>query len=153
MALIKVLTPKGKYKPRIIESIKRINRLTGTPETAYKFDSSKFKGIDIYKYSQVPYVYKPANGVKYFVKNHLPTLRFHNPEILFSVKELSVSSENELSRLPLKVKVHGVDPANDFTINCHDKNLNQIFEELLKTTDAKPLAAEEIFKLPLKPKN
>lgn len=86
-----------------------------------------------------------------FGKITYPLLRYHNPDIQFTVNNITVESESELSKLPLKLKVHGTDQSNSFEINCTDKPPSKILSELIEITKARKLTEEELPKLPLRP--
>ncbi len=145
------ITSKNKYNKKIENAIKKINKLTANPETSFKFDAERFKEIELFVYGQRPITYKPAWGLKLFWKDNLPTLRYHNPDIQFTVNNITVESESELSKLPLKLKVHGTDQSNSFEINCTDKPPSKILSELIEITKARKLTEEELPKLPLRP--
>ncbi|KAG5417985.1 MRP49 [Candida metapsilosis] len=151
MSMQMLITSKNKYNPNLLKQIKRINNLRGKPENSYKFDASKYKELELFVYQQRPFVYKPANGIRYFWKESLPTLRYHNPDVQFTVTNVTVENEEDLPKLPLKLQIHGQSEENNSVIDCASKPPHQIFSELIKVTNARKLAEEEIPKLPLKP--
>ncbi|KAI5949613.1 MRP49 [Candida jiufengensis] len=151
MSMQMIITPKQKYNPNVLKQIKKVNRLRGTSKNSYKFDQSKYKEFELFIYHQRPFLYKPANGIRNFWKESLPTLRYHNPEIQFTINNITVENEEDLTKLPLNLKIHGTSKENDSVIDCISKPPHQIFSELIKLTNARQMNDEEIPKLPLKP--
>ncbi|KAI5960744.1 MRP49 [Candida pseudojiufengensis] len=151
MSMQMIITPKQKYNPNVLKQIKKVNRLRGEPKNSYKFDPTKYKEIELFIYHQRPILYKPANGIRYFWKESLPTLRYHNPEIQFTVNNITIEQEEDLSKLPLKLKIHGINSKDDSLIECASKPPHKIFSELINLTNARQMTVDEIPKIELKP--
>ncbi|KAI3405134.2 MRP49 [Candida oxycetoniae] len=141
----------AKYTPKITRQIKRVNNLRGRPSSSFKFDASKFKEFEFFIYHQNPYIYKPASGILRLFETALPTLRYHNPDVQFTITKVEVNDPKELLELPLMVKIYGENPENVQTIDCTNKPPHQILNELVELTNARKLKKEEIPFIPLRP--
>lgn len=144
MSLRSLGTPTKKYSPRLLKQIDRVNKLRGTPETSYKFDASKIKEVELFVYRQKPIVFQPAKGLKSFLKDSLPTLRYHNPDIQFTVTNIKAELEDELKKIPLKLNIKAHNESDSSSIECANQPPHWILSELVKRTKARQMTAEEI---------
>ncbi|ABN66944.2 predicted protein [Scheffersomyces stipitis CBS 6054] len=133
---------KGLPSSRILKQITRLNAIAGTSESAYKFDASKYTKIELFL--QQKNIHGPAVGLKKFWRQNLPTLKFHNDDIQFSLTRIQAETAAEVAACPSKIVVHSVDPASKIEIDCKGKHSSVILNELVEATKATNVPIEEI---------
>ncbi|CAI5760183.1 unnamed protein product [Candida verbasci] len=148
MSLKPIITKTGKYNSTIRKQIIKLNNLTGTKETAFKFNPS-FSKFEMWIYLQNSIPHPPSNGLKQFFVDYLPTLRFHNPDFEYKINTImNVESESQLNKIPLKLKLSGDDTVE---IDCKGKSGSDILKELTEKGKLMPVSEEDIPKIPLNP--
>lgn len=126
---------------KILKQIARLNNIAGTPERAFKFDSSKISKVEMFLIHKN--VHGPSVGLKKFWRQDLPTLKFHNDDIAFVMNRISASTKAEVAKCPSKIVVHKTD-GGVIELDCADKHSTDILRQLAKLTGAKNVMAEDI---------
>lgn len=125
---------------KVLKQIARLNNIAGTPETAYKFDP-KYKKIELLLIQKS--VHGPSIGLKKFWRQHLPTLKFHNDDINFTLTRIHTETKEDLKKCPAKIIVY--DEANQkIELECANKQASDILNELVKLTSAQPVPETQI---------
>lgn len=126
---------------RILKQVARLNNIAGTAETAYRFDASKVKKIELLFIHQN--ILGAAVGLKKFWRHNLPTLKFHNDDINFVCTRINAETKEEAEKCPTKIIIHSPDN-NKTELNCSAKHSSVILQELIKATGATSVPTSEI---------
>lgn len=124
---------------RILRQVARLNKISGTPDVAYKFDP-KYTKMELL----LPQArnHKDSMGLRQFWKHNLPTLKFHNDDIAFQVKKIQTESPEELAKCPTKLIVY--ENNEKVEIPCHNAESSEILSKLVQITNASSVPEEEI---------
>ncbi|KAK6198059.1 uncharacterized protein RJT21DRAFT_54259 [Scheffersomyces amazonensis] len=135
---------KLKDVPRsgVVRQIYRLNKIAGTPSTAFKFNDSKYSKIELCLIQKN--VFEPALGLKNFWRDNLPTLKFHNENIDFIMTRIKPKNKKEVKACPVFIKVHGKDSIDDILLDVRNHNPETILRKLVESTKAKRMSSEEI---------
>lgn len=125
---------------RILKQITRLNNIAGTPETAFKFNP-KYTKLELFLIKHN--VSGSAIGLKKFWRNNLPTLKFHNEDVNFVLTRITTSTKEDISKCPSKIIVYD-NADKKYEIDCADRQVSDILAEVIKVTEASPVAEKEI---------
>lgn len=136
---------KGLPTSRLSKQVTRLNHIANYPGSALSMPSD-IVGIDM--------VFKKLNkyghmGARQFWKFNLPTIQFHNPNLLISVRRIDTENDQEARKVPAKLTLKFQD-GKEKTIDCIDKHSSQILKSLTEISQATPVARKNI---PLRNKN
>lgn len=125
----------------LIQKLERLNGIAGTPSTAFRINTNKFKGLELQLNQEIA----PAAGLTQFWKTNLPPLRFHNDDFNFRVTKIKLDDvEAQAEICPVKLKVFGVEDKDSFELDCKGKPSDYILQEFVKRTGAEAVPEEEI---------
>ena len=143
------------YKPDLLKSIQKINRIIANPENSFKLDGSKFKELElsVYHQEQSKVVDKSNLGVKQLIKEKLPSLKYHNPNLKFTIHNILINEENSNKDIKIDnlLKIHGVEDKDNLNIECSGKSGSKIFDELIQRTGAVKINELELVEIPTHP--
>lgn len=125
----------------LLRQVARLNKIAGTPHTAFRFDPLKIREIQLILIQKN--VHLPSAGLRNFWKNNLPTLQFHNNDVTFTMTRVATTSKEDLVKVPAKILVHTTDD-NTLTLDCLNMKNNKILRELVALTEAKQVPEAEI---------
>lgn len=131
---------KGLPSSKIWKQIARLNLIAGTPETAFKFDPS-IRKIELFLIKQP--VSGQAIGLRKFWRHNLPTLKFHNENVDFSVKHIVTETKEDIQKCPTKIIIHN-EGSQVNELDCSNKHYSEILKEVVGLTKATPVPSEEI---------
>lgn len=131
---------KNMPKSRLLKQIARLNLISGTPETAFKIDPTKYSKIELLLAESRGD--GKSVGLRKFWKHNLPTLKFHNDDIDFVVTRVAAETKDEEALVPVKLLVYGT--AETKTFNVASEHSDNILEQLVKYTNAKSIPEEEL---------
>lgn len=135
-------------KSRIPKQVARLNQIAGSSENAFKF-GPRYTKMEIFLINQTK---QPASkGLKFFWRQHMPTLKFHNEDFGFVLKRVKVDDPAAADKVPVRIDLY--DAAHNKTeIDCSFKSESDILAELLNKTEATPVAEAEIPRIHIKSK-
>lgn len=125
---------------RLMRQITRLNLISGTPATAYRFGLG-LKKLEVVIYSKN--ILTHAAGLKKFWKLNLPTLKFHNDNVDFVVTRVRPTKREDFNTIPLEVRLHQQD-GQVTKITCTSKDNETILRDVVASTGATPVPVEEI---------
>jgi len=132
---------KGLPSSRILKQIANLNRISGTPETAFKIDPAQVSKIELLLIQGNGH--GPSVGLKKFWRHNLPTLKFHNEDISFVVTRINTSTKQEFEACPAKIVIHKSN-SEKVQIDCAKQHSSKILESLVKLTGAASIPADQI---------
>lgn len=125
----------------VLRQVARLNKIAGTPATAFRFDPLKVREIEVFLTQKN--AHPPSKGLRKFWKENMPTLRFHNDDVGFAMTRIAVNKDEDLAKMKAKIVVHTTNDGSQ-SINCANKDQSVILDELVKLTEAKPVPEAEI---------
>lgn len=131
---------KGLPTSKILKQIARLNNISGTPKTAFKF-GPQVKKIELIILQKN--IYKSSSGLKRFWRYNLPVLKFHNDNVDFLLTRVRAKTKEEIAQVPTKIVIHK-DDGSKGEVDCAMQTHNEILKKLVKATDAVPVAAENL---------
>lgn len=138
---------KNLPKSRILKQITRLNNISGSPQTAYKFDP-KYTKLEVYLIKNS--VLGSAIGLRKFWRQRLPTFKFHNENVDFVFKRIVTQTKEDLAKCPTKIVIHD-SMGNKNEIDCSNETVDGIFEKVVKATEASPVPSDQIDFVPVPP--
>ncbi|KAK6884758.1 hypothetical protein K4I79_004183 [Candida tropicalis] len=150
------------YKPDLLKSIQKINRIIANPENSFKLDGSKFKELELSVYhhqqqqqqqQQSKIVDKSNLGINQLIKEKLPSLKYHNPNLKFTIHNILINEENSNKDIKIDnlLKIHGFEDKDNLNIECSGKSGSKIFDELIQRTGAVKINESELVEIPTHP--
>lgn len=131
---------KNLPKSAIGRQISRLNMISGSPETAFRFNPD-IRKIELYLIKDS--VLGSAIGLKKFWRQNLPTLKFHNQDVDFLVTRIKTQQKEDLLKCPTKILIY-YSNSNKSEIECSNKHHSDILKELVDATGAAPVPESEI---------
>ncbi|SGZ52226.1 CIC11C00000004822 [Sungouiella intermedia] len=136
---------KGLPTSKILKQIARLNNITGTPRTAFKFGPlvKKIELIILLKN-----IFKASSGLKKFWRQNLPVLKYHNDDVEFTLTRVRAMSKEEIAQVPTKIVIHLADGTKS-EVDCAMQTHNQILKKLVNSTGAVAIAPDDLHTIPV----
>ncbi|RCK65325.1 hypothetical protein Cantr_01209 [Candida viswanathii] len=141
----------------LISRIKQVNKLIGSPRTAYRIDPARFREAEAKG--------APEDVVRRITRTYLRGLKYHNPGLTVTIHHdvpkkgraaAKANADTDAKAVKEEKKVvdhvltvHGVDEKDTVSINCAGKSDSKIFAELVKLTGATKIPELELVKIPV----
>lgn len=125
----------------VLRQVARLNKIAGTPETAFRMDPLKVRAIELVLVQKN--VHQPSLGLRKFWKEHLPTLQFHNNDVNFTMTRVKTQTKEDLAKVPALVVIHKIND-DKVVVNCLDRSPKDILRRVVHATGATPVPEADI---------